>query len=49
MSERRDFLKNTALVGAGSMLAPQTQAIAPPARVANAEVRRYKRLGGAMA
>ena len=46
MSERRKFIKQTALVGAGSLLASATsQAITPPQQVKNAQVQSYRRLG----
>ena len=45
MSDRRRFLKNSALVSAGSVIATSGQAITPPPRVKNAEVQSYRRLG----
>ncbi|MFT7654525.1 MAG: putative aldo/keto reductase-like oxidoreductase [Limisphaerales bacterium] len=46
MSERRKFIKQTALVGAGSLLAStSSQAITPPQQVKNAHVQSYRRLG----
>lgn len=42
---RRKFLRDSALVGAGSLLSTQGQAITPPPAVKNTHVQSYPRLG----
>lgn len=45
MSDRRRFIKTSGLLGAATFIPNAAHAVTPPPRAANAEVKRYRRLG----